>query len=188
MSEEVWYFAFGANMCSSVLRTRRVSPLSSEAARLDGFRLVFGEPGFPPLEPVFASIEPAEGEAVHGVLFRLTRRDFARIDSTEGPGYDLLRVDVVGSVHGSARARAFRTRKPVRGRKPSRRYVDLLRSGAREHGLPAEYVRRLDAEPSGPAIPGASLLFGGLVRVLRLLRWTGLFVPSRGRRDHDGSA
>jgi AIG2-like family len=181
----VWYFAFGANMSSRVLRARHVRPLSSEAARLDGFRLVFGEPGVPLLEPVFASIDPAEGESVYGVLLRLLAEDFTRIDATEGPGYDVLRVDVVGSVNGPVRARAFRTRDPVRGRRPSRRYLDLMRSGAREHGLPERYVQRLDAEPCGAVLPGSGTLFTALVRVLGLFQRRGLLVPWRARRRYD---
>lgn len=170
-------------MSSRVLRGRGVRPLSSESARLDGFRLVFGEPGLPLLEPVFASIDPAEGEAVHGVLLRLAPGDFARIDATEGPGYEVLSVDVVGRVHGPVRARVFRTRRPVRGRRPSRRYLDLMRLGAREHGLPCDYVRRLDGEASGLVVPGGGRLFAGLVRVLGWLQRRGILVPPRARRD-----
>ena len=86
MSE--WYFAYGANMASQVLRRRGVSALESHAARLDGHRLVFEEPGIPGLEPVFACLSEAHGEAVYGVAHRLSEKDMAALDRVEGLGYD----------------------------------------------------------------------------------------------------
>lgn len=177
----VWYFAFGANMNLRVLNARQVRPLSREAARLEGYRLVFGEPGIPLLEPAFASIEPAPGDVVHGVLLNLARDDFARIDSTEGPGYEILNVEVVGRVHGAVTARAFKTRHPVSGRKPSLRYLNLMLRGAYEHELPAEYLHRLEAQPYY-YVPGAALVFNSLVRLLGPLQRRGFLVPRRARR------
>ncbi len=164
-ADPVWYFAFGANMASRVLAARRVTPLSSEAASLPGYRLVFEERGLPVIEPAFASITRAAGETVHGVLMRLERADFDRIDATEGPAYALLEIDVAGRKSGAVTAIAFQSTRPVQGYLPSRRYLRILCDGAREHGLPGEYIRALEAQPS-VHVPGAALFTRGLVWML----------------------
>lgn len=176
----VWYFAFGANMSSRVLARRRVTPISSEPARLSGYRLAFQERGIPFVEPAFASIEPADGDAVHGVLMRLERAAFARIDSSEGPGYELLDVDVIGRDSGRVCATAFTSRRPVVGLRPSRRYLGLLCEGARENGLPTEYVRRLEGEPHF-YVPGMGPAFTLLASALHALQRRGIGVPARAR-------
>lgn len=181
MDGTVWYFAFGANMSSRVLATRRVSPLSSQPATLHDYRLAFKEPGLPFFEPGFASIEPARGDIVHGVLLELDRAAFARIDSTEAPGYRLLDVPVVGRDSGRVQATAYTSRRPVSGLLPSRRYLELLCEGARENGLPSDYVRRLETAPCRH-VPGAAPVITLLVRVLGALQRRGVAVPARARR------
>lgn len=180
----VWYFAFGANMCSRVLSARHVKPLSREPASLADYRLSFLEKGFPPFEPAFASIEPSAGNTVHGVLLRLEPSAFALIDSTEAPGYQLLDVEVVGQNSGRVRASAYASGRPVRGLVPSRRYLDLLCEGAREHGLPEGYVRRLEAEPCRD-VPGGRLVFTFLARTLAALQRRGFALPARARRRRE---
>lgn len=181
--EPLWYFAFGANMSSRVLAARHVTPLSREVATLPDYRLVFQERGVPIVEPAFASIEPASGDRVHGVLLQLERAAFARIDSTEGPGYRLLDVEVIGRSSGRVRATAYTSSRPVRGLLPSRRYLELLCEGARENGLPDDYVRRLEAEPCRH-VPGAAPVITLLVRVLGVLQRRGIGVPARARRHY----
>ena len=80
----IWNFAYGGNMNPSVLsERRRISPLESVAGRLKDYRLAFNTRGFPWIEPVFANVEYAPGEYVHGVLHRLTEEQFARLDRYE---------------------------------------------------------------------------------------------------------
>ncbi len=145
---ELWYFAYGANMCPDVLRTRRgLRPASSEPACLEGFRLVFDQPGIPLLEPAFANVRPEAGACVHGVLHRLTCAQLAELDRFEGGGhaYEHLVATVVGARSGPVEAHLYRSRRTERGLKPSRRYLEILCAGARAHGLPDDYVRALAA-------------------------------------------
>jgi hypothetical protein len=182
MSDEpVWYFAFGANMCARVRSARRVTALSREPARLPDYRLTFAERGFPFFEPAFASIEAARGHDVHGVLLQLPETAFALIDSTESPGYQLLDVEVIGRNSGPVRAAAYASRSPVPGLVPSRRYLELLCEGARENGLPADYLHRLEAQPSR-YVPGGTFVFTLLARALAALQRRGVAVPARARR------
>jgi hypothetical protein len=169
--QHVWYFAYGSNMASSVLvRRRGVRPLSSERARLADHRLVFDLRGIPAVEPGFASIAPSPGDHVHGVLYRLTRADLARVDASEAPAYKSVDVEVDAAISGRVVASTLRNRRPVSGLKPSRRYLRLLCEGAREAGLPGDYVAWLEAQPTA-YVPGMSegleLLWGALFALLR---------------------
>jgi hypothetical protein len=147
--ELTWYFAYGSNMASRVITGRRgVTPISTERARLDGYRLVFDMRGIPLLEPGFASIALSAGDCVHGVLYRLTRASLTRIDRSEGAAYRSIGVGVVGERSGEVVASAYANSRPVAGLRPSRRYMRLICEGAREAGLPADYVAKLEAEPT----------------------------------------
>lgn len=186
-----WYFAYGANMSPRVLARRALAPMSSQAGRLDGYQLRFSHRGLIPTEPAFANIEPAPpGASVHGVLHELTAADMARLDRIEGAEYLHVEATVIGASSGPVVARAYRDPHPVRGRRPSRRYLSDLCEGARHFGLPDAYVRELAAHPS-LHWPGLSelttLLVGAAERVRRAgvrperlrLAWYG----RRGRPD-----
>jgi gamma-glutamylcyclotransferase len=88
------------------------------------------------------------GSGRGGILYKITRRDLLRLNSTEGiPGRGYRPVwlqadDMDGNpltaiTHVAAG-------KEVDGR-PSLRYISLLREGARFHGLPEHWVRLLDS-------------------------------------------
>lgn len=142
--DTVRYFAFGANMARRVLvRRRRIHPLDSVPARLDDHALRFSLRGLPFVEPAFATIVPAPGESMFGVLHTLTKPDLARLDRIEA-SYD--RVDVVVTTSdGPVPATAYRARRFVAERPPSRRYLHLLIEGAKEHGLPDAWIEALRA-------------------------------------------
>ena len=144
------YFAYGSNMSRRVIEgRRRLRVVGSERARLLEHELTFGHRGFRFIEPAFATVVAAEGEVVHGVLWELGGpEDLTRLDTTESRAYDRVEATVEGERSGMIRAHVYRTRRPARGLLPSRRYRDLLVSGAREHGLPAEWIARLEAQPA----------------------------------------
>ncbi|MGH8628218.1 MAG: gamma-glutamylcyclotransferase family protein [Gammaproteobacteria bacterium] len=162
----VWYFAYGANMGTEVLvRRRGVQPLRSEAARLEGYRLVFTQAGVPIIEPCFASIEAAPGEAVYGVLHHLAVDTAEHLDQFEGPTYERVAVSLEGSNNGLISAWTYRARHPIAGLVPSRRYLDLIIDGAREFALPEDYIRFLESQPI-THVPIVSTLVTVFVRAI----------------------
>ncbi len=186
----LWYFAYGANMSSRVLARRGVRPLSSEAGRALGYRLRFSHRGLLPIEPAFANLEPDPRGSVHGALHALTAADMARLDRLEGAEYVHIDLEVVGALTGAVRARAYLDPDPVRGPPPSRRYLAACVEGARERGLPDDYVEALAAHPAR-YVPVVSDLAAALVGLAERLRRAGLR-PERvrmlrrgvtGRRD-----
>ena len=144
----IYYFAFGANMSSVVLRRRRIEVLSREPARLRGYRLTFGLAGFPWIEPAFASIVTDPEHDVFGVLYQLTPEQLDRLNSYEGRGYSVIEVEVEGERSGTKRSRTYQAKRPTRGLQPSRRYLRVLCEAARENGLPPSYLHELRAHSS----------------------------------------
>ena len=140
--DQVWYFAYGTNMHDSSFRQRRrMSPLEWRAGRIPGYRLRFNLEGRPKGKGAPANISRDPGAGVWGVLYRITRRDLVRLNSTEGiPGwrYRPIWLDAEDA-HGNALkiVTYIADGKDTDG-KPSLRYITLLREGARAHGLPEQ--------------------------------------------------
>lgn len=146
----VWNFAYGGNMNPRVLsERRRITPLESVAGRLEDYRLSFTARGFPWIEPAFANVEYAPGACVHGVLHRLTGKQFEQLDRYEwgGVAYRHLELDVTAYDGRRIRAKVYSARYVSREKSPSCRYLALIREGARLSGLDEEYVRMLDRLP-----------------------------------------
>lgn len=168
-TDEVWYFAYGANTSRAVLTGRRkIAPRSSEAACLNEHRLAFAMPGVPFLEPAFATVLPEPGARTEGVLHRMRESDMRRLDGYESRAYARLELPVLGSESGPVRAQVYVSKHPRAGLVPSRRYVELLIAGAKEHGLSAEHVAWLEAHPAVDSRLGR-LAMGRLAPVLRFL-------------------
>ncbi len=146
--DEIWYFSFGSNMHDHVFRgRRRMRPVEWRAGRIDGYRLRFNLEGRPRGRAAPANIEPCPGDEVWGVIYRITRRDLLRLDSSEGvPGgpYRHLWLNAEDAGERSVMAVAYIAEGKETDGNPSLRYITLLREGARSHGLPDHWIRRLD--------------------------------------------
>ena len=146
--EALWYFAYGANMNRRIFVERRgMRPLSSEPAKLARHALRFAAPGIPVMEPAFATIVPSDDTEVHGVLYQLSSREFTRLGRLEAT-YHVAEVPVIGSRQGVTSARVYCVAHPKAGLKPSRRYLTALCEGARQAGLPDDYVKWLEGHAS----------------------------------------
>ena len=148
--EEIWYFAFGANMNDGVFRIRRrMRPREWRVGRIPDYRLRFNLEGRPRGRSAPANIEPCRGEEVWGVLYRITRRELVRLDSTEGvPGrssYRRLWLDAEDADRRPVEAVAYMAPGREADGNPSLRYITLLREGARAHGLPDRWIDRLES-------------------------------------------
>ena len=146
--DEIWYFAFGANMHDSAFRERRgMFPLEWRAGRVKGYRLRFNLDGRPKGRAAPANLCADPQAEVWGVLYRITRRDLVRLDSTEGvPGrrYRHLWVQAEDSSDNPVLALSYIADGNEVDGSPSLRYITLLRDGARAHGLPEHWLRFLE--------------------------------------------
>ncbi len=144
----LWYFAYGSNLCRATFVERRgMSPLESRRGRLDGYRLTFDLP-VGPGERGVANLLADPTAATWGALYLLEPRACEHLDRTEGvhAGY-YRRLDVRVTTDDGTRlpAFAYHSATTVAGRKPSPRYLGLLLDGAREHALPEDWIRHLEA-------------------------------------------
>src|ERR1700678_3456472 len=137
-SDQAWDFGYGSNMHDSAFRERRrIQPFEWRAGRIAGYRLRFNLEGRPKGKAAPANICPDADQEVWGVLYKITRRDMLRLDSTEGVpgrGYQptwLNAVDVDGNL---LTAIAYVAKGKESDGSPSHRYISLLREGARSHG------------------------------------------------------
>jgi gamma-glutamylcyclotransferase len=147
--QEVWYFAYGANMDDGTFRTRRgIQARECRPGRIKGYRLRFNLDGRPKGKAAPANLHPDPGAEVWGVLYRITRRDLLRLDSTEGvPGRGYRHIEIEAEDRNGlvVQAVAYMAQGNDVDGKPSLRYITLLRNGARAHGLPETHIRFLES-------------------------------------------
>jgi gamma-glutamylcyclotransferase len=152
--EEVWYFAYGANMHNHTFCVQRgIRPLECRVGRVKGYRLRFNLEGRPKGKAAPANLYPDFRAEVWGVIYRITRRHLTCLDSTEGvPGrrYQHAVIAVEDVDGGLLEAITYIAEGKKIDGKPSLRYITLLREGARAHGLPAQYIRFLESVEHAP--------------------------------------
>ena len=145
----LWYFAYGSNLDpGTFLGRRQLRPLASEVARLDDWALHFDIP-IGPGERGCANVRPDPGALVWGVAYELTPEAFEHLDRTEGVPrlYRRVPVPLVRSSGEPLPAWTYHSARGDPARMPSRRYLGLLLTGARHHGLPADWVATLRRWP-----------------------------------------
>ncbi|KAG0639159.1 hypothetical protein HOY80DRAFT_109729 [Tuber brumale] len=168
-AETINYLAYGSNLGSATLTDfRHIRPLHVTPVRVPSLTLTFTLAGIPYVEPRFANVRPRlpppaeqEGRELVGVVYEIARADYARLLASEGAGAGYQEFTVacypLAPTTTSAGNEIITARtllcpeedtsagKPVRaGGQPSDRYLQLLRAGARERGLPPSYVEYLD--------------------------------------------
>lgn len=147
--DEIWYFAYGANMHDSAFRERRgMHPLESRPGRVRGYCLRFNLEGRPKGKAAPANVCAAAQAEVWGVLYRITRRDLLHLDATEGvPGrrYRHLWAEAEDIDGRTFPAVTYIADGLERDGNPSLRYLTLLRDGARAHGVPEHWIRFLES-------------------------------------------
>src|SRR5262245_44118187 len=80
----IWYFAYGSNMSRGTLvERRRLTPIETRRAWVDGYRLCFDIP-IGPGERGVANLAADATTRTHGVAHLLSVEDAERLDATEG--------------------------------------------------------------------------------------------------------
>jgi cation transport regulator ChaC len=145
--EPVWYFGYGSNMNRAIFCERRgMNPLAIRWGWLEGHRLCFDLP-VGPGERGVANVVAETGARTCGVLFLLEPAQLDHLDRTEGVHrgyYRRVLVEVLAENGERIPAFTYRSTSGRSGRKPSARYLGLLVDGARQHGLPPDYVAALE--------------------------------------------
>ncbi len=152
-----WYFAYGSNLHHAQLIARCNGQLSKSnepprIVRLPNYRLAFNMDGGD--GEVYANIV-TPGAGVLGVIYRCDAAAFELLDVYEA-GYDRIAVLVVDEQGRSLPAIAYiaHPASVTAERRPHEEYLQIILNGAREHRLPAEYLRQIEAIARGIAVAG----------------------------------
>ncbi|CAF1005216.1 unnamed protein product [Rotaria sp. Silwood1] len=156
----VYNFAYGSNMLPSVLTGRRkIHPIESISGILEGWQLTFDFRGIPAVEPCFGNIKENPDAEIHGVLHKITSKEFKHLMATEGGSG----VDATGYIPKKVTVHAYDGRiieayvlvvqqtSPAilyHHALPSNRYIGLLRSGAIHYKIHPLYIEYLQSLPS----------------------------------------
>ena len=136
------YFAYGSNLGSGQFVERCPAARFLGTACLEGFRFVYD--GYSvPWDGAVANILRSEAERLWGALYEITESDRVALDGFEGypQSYDRRDVEVTNAAGQVRRAMTYyRTGRAVGQPHPD--YEKAVLAGARERGLPDEYIDR----------------------------------------------
>jgi gamma-glutamylcyclotransferase (GGCT)/AIG2-like uncharacterized protein YtfP len=169
------YFAYGSNLNASDLsrfcRERGLGDLGLDKvgpAFLPDRRLAFTHRSTTWGGGVL-DIPPARGEAVAGILFRVANgAAMAALDRKEGEGHVYARFDTVALTEEGEEepACAYQVAEPRRERfvPPAPSYLDVVRRGYEDHGLPVAPLNAAAAGGSTAGPIGGLFVYGTLRR------------------------
>ena len=140
------YFAYGSNMDFGQMRKRCPSAITITTAKLPDHRLAFTRFAERRGGGV-ADIVPCQGDAVEGVIYEISEQDTARLDNYEGVAENYYkRLQVMATLPAGEVIEVFAYKASEQGLfQPSEAYMRHLITGAKYHGLSAEYIAMLEA-------------------------------------------
>ncbi len=95
----------------------------------------------------YSGIMEAPGELVHGALYEVTEQELIAADNLEGVYKDLYKRQtflVLGQDGKFHKADLYRVIDPKGPFPPSRSYVEIMLTGARDLGLDLEYIKKIE--------------------------------------------
>ena len=145
----LFYFGYGSNMSTQYLiKRRKIIPLESQAALLKDYELIMnmGGPNF--LEPSFANIRSSKGSTVEGVIHKINELDLQKIINTEGEDYQLVKLSVFREGKRKTAYTLIYITEETEDIPPSKRYLKILISAAKENNLSTAYIKNLETRPN----------------------------------------
>lgn len=139
------YFAYGSNMSWEELRFWCPNAKFVSIARLPNHRLDFTRYSGRRQGGV-ADVVPSTGHDVWGVVYDIPSDELPALDRKEGVPNAYQRENVSVFIQSGERAAAltYTVVHKVPTEPPSQEYFELILRGARDWGLPDEYVRKLE--------------------------------------------
>jgi gamma-glutamylcyclotransferase len=142
----LYYFAYGSNLHPRRLRLRTPGARPLGRANLRGYRLRLHKLGQDKSAKCDVCYTGRRDDLVHGAVYRLPRRDRIALDRAEDLGRGYRRVRLHVNLRGRRRMVFTYVALPeaiADGLAPFDWYLAYVLRGARYHGLPGGYVRRL---------------------------------------------
>ena len=151
-----YYFAYGSNMNLLQMKERCSAPKIIGIARLPGYRVdFFGESAI--WDGAQETVVPDPASEVWGVLYELTFFDCEQLDMYQDVRFDgtgpyfHYPVDVIDIEEKIFDVRIYKKDKLGEVMLPSTDYLNFIIQGAREQGLPEEYMEVLQNRMTKPA-------------------------------------
>ncbi len=148
-AKTVLYFGYGSNMSTQYLiKRRKIIPHESKVGVLKDYQLIMnmGGPNF--LEPSFANIRNCKGVKVEGVIHRIDKEDLQKIVNTEGEDYQLEKLSVYTEGQIKTAYTFIYITEETKDIPPSKRYLKILISAAKENNLSTNYIESLEKRPN----------------------------------------
>lgn len=147
MESDCWYFAYGSNLLQEHLEEWSGEILEPQVCRLADYRLAFNKRKKD--GTVAANIMKEDGEKVWGVIYSCSPAAMKEIDRKEGVAtgdYHRESVSVVlpDGTEVAAIAYVANDDRVCAEDRPGKGYLDKIVRGARQHGLPPEYIQRIE--------------------------------------------
>jgi len=141
------YFAFGSNLSSQRIRINNPSARFKQIAKLDNYVLDFNYFS-KRWQGAAATIVPRDGEHVWGVLWELDIEHLETLDKQEGVPKVYNRIEVQVEMGDGSKMSAytyFLVKPEEKDKRPSKIYLDVILTGAKEHILPDHYLTKLES-------------------------------------------
>lgn len=142
-------FAYGSNMPTARIRERCPSARSIGVAELPGYELRWHKKSRDGSGKCDVVQTGQPSSSVFGVLYEIANSEKGALDRIEGlgSGYDETEIEVHrGADRLTVKAYIATATDPTL--KPYTWYCALAIAGAKEHGLPANYIARLETVPA----------------------------------------
>ncbi|MEM7117025.1 MAG: gamma-glutamylcyclotransferase family protein [Chloroflexota bacterium] len=141
------YFAYGSNLSTAYIRDYCPSATFIMRASLPNYEIQFRRYSTD-LQGGISSIIETPGAMVQGVLYDIEESELAALDILEDvPQGIYLRETflVLGEDDSWHHGDLYRVANPAGPYTPSKKYVDFMVAGAKEHGIEAAYTAKLVA-------------------------------------------
>ena len=155
------YFGYGSNMLTCKLKDRCPSAVPIGICKIKKHSLKFHKVSHAKSKNGILDISgkgdmvPSESETdeVYGVLFKILKKEEKKLDKAEGYpdyGYDKKKIDVITTKGEKYRSVMYFANEIDPKKKPYHWYKEQVVQGAKEHGLPEGYIKKIDDVESIP--------------------------------------
>ena len=131
-----------------LINRRKITPFSSSFGVLKDYQLIMNMSGPNFLEPSFANIRPCKGSNVEGVIHKINEADLQKIINTEGEDYQLKKLSVYTEGQIKTAYTLIYITTETKDIPPSKRYLKILISAAKENNLSTNYIESLERRPN----------------------------------------
>ena len=141
------YFGYGSNMLTKKLKSRCPSAVKIDVCRTKEYTLKFHKVSSDDSGKGDMAKAESETDELYGVAFSIDKSEESNLDRAEGYGYGYKKkeIDVEGITKGPLRVWTYYATNIDPELKPYDWYKRQTVEGARENGLPEDYIKKIEA-------------------------------------------